>query len=176
MKQKRTCWKNQRFNCKNARNGYVNSKIINEGNKLKVVAGRINKVNLKDEATKNLEFKKKFLGLHKLEGKILQLDDVEKIVASYKKINDNNIKISIDKASDDFNSDINITNIFKPNYDGDITLKIFKIFTYNIGLKYDQLLGLNDSFKLNTMILPKDMYLDLKHKINFVDYDLTSSI
>lgn len=64
--------------------------------------------------------------------------------------------------------------MYKPKINGNITMKYSKLFTYDVGLAYDQLLGLNDTFRVNAMVLPKDMYFNISHKINFPKLELTN--
>lgn len=64
--------------------GYVTSKIIDKEENLVIIPGKIQKVILQDNSTKNAKLKKELLNLNKLEGEILNIRDIDEIVSKFK--------------------------------------------------------------------------------------------
>lgn len=128
------------------KNGYITSKIVYKNGKLEVIPGKINKIILNDE---NKKVKKEILGLNNLEGKILNINDIDNIVTEYERLESNNVKVEIDKGN------VYIKNVYKPKFNFNTTLSYnMKNVKYDITTKFSQPLKINDEINFNFTYLP----------------------
>ncbi|WP_288778187.1 ShlB/FhaC/HecB family hemolysin secretion/activation protein [uncultured Sneathia sp.] len=143
--------------------GYVSSQITQVNGEICVKPGYINKVILKEA---NANIKKKLLGLESLEGKILNISDVDKIVSEYERLENNDIKIEIRKTPNkDFYSDIIVNNTAKRKLKFGVVASYTDKFKYNVNLSILQPFYLNDKFSTNFSILNKSKYVGLSYSL-----------
>ncbi|ACA30805.1 hypothetical protein [Histophilus somni] len=153
--------------------GYVTSKIIDKEENLVIIPGKIQKVILQDNSTKNAKLKKELLNLNKLEGEILNIRDIDEIVSKFKKIKGNNVKIRVENIKGSQDSNIIIINDFKPaiypkisaDYSKGINSDSYRGFKYVVGFGFEQLIGMNDELNVNFSLLSDYRNMSLKYKI-----------
>lgn len=94
--------------------GFVTSSIEYDGEKINIIPGKIDKVILTDNAVKNSKLKKYITGLNKLEGKVLNISDLDKIVYEYDKISSNNVDVDVVKSEKDNYVNVVVNNKYTP--------------------------------------------------------------
>lgn len=144
--------------------GYVTSRIIYEDGKLKILSGKISKVEFNDNSTKNIQFKKSLNGI-KLENTVFNIKKIDEIISKYNELSSNNLKVSIVPSSEAMYSNL----IFNNDYNFKINTK-FQItfsdkFQYNLAFDFNQILGLNDNLQINMNLFNKEKMYSLNYTL-----------
>ena len=157
--------------------GFITSVPVVKGNKIHIVSGTIEKIELEDESTNNPKLKSLLLGLNRLKGKVLNIRDIDRIIAAYNSLESNQVKVQIAPGTKPATSIIRIINKYTPKvsfwglYDHDYKKE------HNVTgvLSKEQIFGLNDKLSLYTILAKKDYYVATSYKIPFIFTDLTTS-
>ncbi len=168
--------------------GYVTSLVKTEGSKLKIVAGKVNKVILEDKSTFFPKIKKSLFGLN-LEDRVLNIADINNVVERYNRNSTNKLNVSIENSDKENYADLIVTNDYHFKASPSLIVKYGYPFkkgnqekewgnlNVNVGLDLEQILGLNDklstglslgfetiSTDLNYSLLLRDLNLQLGYK------------
>ncbi len=151
--------------------GYATSSITFHEGEIKVIPGRINKVELEDNSTL-LPGLKKYLFDMNLENKILNIKDINKILAKYNSLSSNKAKVSIEDSKKKHYSNVLITNDYQFKLHPQFELEFSKdlnskneYHTVDLGLEFEQILGFNDSFRINVSPQTKSKYYKLNYTL-----------
>ena len=148
--------------------GFVTSSIEYDGEKINIIPGKIDKVILTDNAVKNSELKKNITGLSRLEGKILNISNLDKIVYEYDKISSNNVSVDVIKSEKDNHVNVLVDNKYTPIMNGTAMLNFVhnsgsNSWQYNLSANYSQPLGFNDEFNISGYYLKEDKQFSLNY-------------
>ena len=148
--------------------GFVTSSIEYDGEKINIIPGKIDKVILMDNAVKNSELKKNITGLSRLEGKILNISNLDKIVYEYDKISSNNVSVDVIKSEKDNHVNVLVDNKYTPIMNGTAMLNFVhnsgsNSWQYNLSGNYSQPLGFNDEFNISGYYLKEDKQISLNY-------------
>ncbi len=153
--------------------GYVTSSIVSDGGKIKVIEGMVDKVIMKDSSTFFPNIKKKLFDIN-LEGKILNLADINRFVEKYNQNTTNKLNVSVDNSDKPHYSNIVLKNDyhFKVTPRAEVKYYILKEkekntykLNYNLGLDFEQILGFNDRLSLNGMFMKLDQVASLNYSL-----------
>ena len=148
--------------------GFVTSSIEYDGEKINIIPGKIDKVILMDNAVKNSELKKNITGLSRLEGKILNISNLDKIVYEYDKISSNNVSVDVIKSEKDNHVNVLVDNKYTPIMNATAMLNFVhnsgsNSWQYNLSGNYSQPLGFNDEFNISGYYLKEDKQFSLNY-------------
>lgn len=148
--------------------GFVTSSIEYDGEKINIIPGKIDKVILTDNAVKNSKLKKYITGLNKLEGKVLNISDLDKIVYEYDKISSNNVDVDVVKSEKDNYVNVVVNNKYTPVINNTLMVNFVNnsgntSWQYNLTGNYSQPLGINDEFNISAYYLKNDQQVSLNY-------------
>ncbi|MDG6882427.1 Uncharacterised protein [Phocoenobacter uteri] len=162
--------------------GYATSSIVSENGEIKVIAGKVNNVIMQDSSTFFPNLKKKLFGAD-LDGKILNINDVNEFVARYNKNSTNKLNVSIVNADKKHYSDVVVKNDYHFKITPKLQVKHTKPIkskqnkssktTYNLGLDFEQILGFNDRLNLNANLEKQDRMLSANYSFLVKDVDFS---
>ncbi len=153
--------------------GYVTSSIVTEGGKIKVIDGKVDKVIMQDPSTFFPNIKKKLFDIN-LEGKILNLADINKFVEKYNQNPTNKLNVSVENSDKPHYSNIIIKNDYHFKITPRAEVKYYRLkekekktnkLNYNLGLDFEQILGFNDKLSVNGMFMKRDQVASVNYSL-----------